>query len=281
MPDIPIHKVIQQSDLGIFAKDISRRSEQRAVEYAHRDNYYIFGLVESGICRVSIDFNDYFLSESQIICTQPSQVHRIAEIGNAKGFLLFIDGVFLEAPIKHILAEYALSPTPIRVDDNQCRELTQLFFMIIHRMEYRDDDNELKCVLQNLACSVVGIITDSIQKNISQMPKSRRHVEIALRFKELLSKDIPIDRKVSHYAESLHLSAVYLNEVIKDTTGVSVSVYIQNELVQRAKQLLMYTHLSVKEIALNLGVDNYAYFTRLFTKVAGINPTAFRKKNLD
>lgn len=281
MPDIPIHKVIQQSDLGIFAKDISRCSEQRAVEYAHRDNYYIFGLVESGICRVSIDFNDYFLSESQIICTQPSQVHRIAEIGNAKGFLLFIDGVFLEAPIKHILAEYALSPTPIRVDDNQCRELTQLFFMIIHRMEYRDDDNELKCVLQNLACSVVGIITDSIQKNISKMPKSRRHVEIALRFKELLSKDIPIDRKVSHYAESLHLSAVYLNEVIKDTTGVSVSVYIQNELVQRAKQLLMYTHLSVKEIALNLGVDNYAYFTRLFTKVAGINPTAFRKKNLD
>jgi AraC-like DNA-binding protein len=44
-----------------------------------------------------------------------------------------------------------------------------------------------------------------------------------------------------------------------------------------AKRRLFYTNESVKEIAFRLGYDDYAYFTRLFTKVCGISPTRFRE----
>jgi AraC-like DNA-binding protein len=49
----------------------------------------------------------------------------------------------------------------------------------------------------------------------------------------------------------------------------------------RAKRMLIYTSLNIKEIAINLGFDDYAYFTRLFTKATGLSPTSYRKKYLE
>ena len=268
MADIPLHKAVQQSDFGIFAKEVSPFSPNRLINYTHRDSYYIFGIVESGTCRVGIDFKDCDLSAGSVICTQPHQVH------------LFIDGVFIDAPTKQTLAEYALSPIPFKISDTQRSELIQLFSMILRRIGEREND-ESKTVLQNLACTVVGIITDAARKIIGQESKNRRHIEITLAFKELLSANEQINRNVSHYAESLHISPVYLNEVVKNVTGVSVSRYIQNELILHAKRMLVYTSLTVREISIHLGIDDYAYFTRVFTKAVGISPTLYRKKYLE
>ena len=152
--------------------------------------------------------------------------------------------------------------------------------MILRRIGEREND-ESKTVLQNLACTVVGIIADAARKVIGQESKNRRYIEITLAFKELLSENEQINRNVSHYAESLHISPVYLNEVVKNVTGVSVSRYIQNELILHAKRMLVYPSLTVREISIHLGIDDYAYFTRLFTKAVGISPTLYRKKYLE
>jgi len=84
----------------------------------------------------------------------------------------------------------------------------------------------------------------------------------------------------SQYASKLNISPVYLNEAVKKTTGQTVSDYIQREIMTHAKRLLFYTNLSIKEIALELGYEDWAYFTRLFTKTSAISPRQFRKKHL-
>jgi AraC family transcriptional activator of pobA len=45
--------------------------------------------------------------------------------------------------------------------------------------------------------------------------------------------------------------------------------------------LLFYSDKTVKEIAAELGYDDYPYFSRLFTKIAGMTAVAFRNKNRD
>ncbi|MFR5757748.1 MAG: hypothetical protein ACLUE2_04625 [Bacteroides cellulosilyticus] len=102
-----------------------------------------------------------------------------------------------------------------RIDSTVCHDSPQ--------DEASGENDESKTVLQNLACTVVGIITDAARKIIGHESKNRRHIEITLAFKELLSANEQINRNVSYYAESLHISSVYLNEVIKNVTGVSVS----------------------------------------------------------
>ena len=75
--------------------------------------------------------------------------------------------------------------------------------------------------------------------------------------------------------------AINLNECVRNATGYSVTYHIQQRVVLEAKRLLYHSDKSVKEIAAGLGYEDYSYFVRLFTKVSGITPAAFRNKNFD
>ena len=102
-------------------------------------------------------------------------------------------------------------------------------------------------------------------------------MEIFTRFKELLRDNLHLEKQASRYADALHISTGYLNEIVKATANVSTSLYIRNETVLQSKRLLVYTSLDIGEIAARLGFDDSAYFTRMFTKTAGVSPTLFRK----
>lgn len=102
-------------------------------------------------------------------------------------------------------------------------------------------------------------------------------MEHTITFRNLLKQHVEHSHSPSYYARMMNISLMYLNEAVKGTTGFSVSQNIQYEIVTRAKRSLIYTSKSVKEIAQELGFEDYAYFTRLFSKTAGISPTDFRK----
>ncbi|WP_258539462.1 helix-turn-helix domain-containing protein [Chitinophaga oryzae] len=72
---------------------------------------------------------------------------------------------------------------------------------------------------------------------------------------------------------------VILSFCVKATTGQSVSWHIQQRVILEAKRLLRHSTKSVKEIAAELGYDDYPYFSRLFTKITGMSALAFRNKN--
>ncbi len=66
--------------------------------------------------------------------------------------------------------------------------------------------------------------------------------------------------------------------MVRSVTGFPVTYYIQQELMWEAQRLLHHSDLTVKEIADTLGFEDSQYFNRLFSKVIGISPGAFRKK---
>ena len=83
---------------------------------------------------------------------------------------------------------------------------------------------------------------------------------------------------VSILAESLGVSANYLNETIKKVTGQTASAHIQRKLLLEIKSYLLHTDLQVAEIAYHLGFENVPYFNRFFKKHAGYTPVEFRKR---
>lgn len=104
-------------------------------------------------------------------------------------------------------------------------------------------------------------------------------MEHTITFRSLLKQHVEYSHSPSYYARMMNISLMYLNEAVKGMTGFSVSQNIQYEIVTRAKRSLIYTSKSVKKIAQELGFEDYAYFTRLFSKTAGISPTDFRKNH--
>lgn len=134
-------------------------------------------------------------------------------------------------------------------------------------------------ILHDLLSAYIGMIAEVYQKE-SAIPTKNQPAIITSQFKSLLSENYKSLKRPSQYAEKLNITSAYLNECVKKITGLTASDWIQNEITLQAKRLLFYTNLNVKEIALQLGYEDWAYFTRLFAKTTNLSPTRFRKEYL-
>ncbi len=89
----------------------------------------------------------------------------------------------------------------------------------------------------------------------------------------LADKGIPT---VQFIAEQLHVSANYLSRVLQQLTGQSTRQFIQDKLIDLAKEKLSTTNLSVNEIAYSLGFEHPQSFSKLFRNKTEMSPLAFR-----
>ncbi len=80
-------------------------------------------------------------------------------------------------------------------------------------------------------------------------------------------------------AEHVNLSSNYLSDLLQKETGKTTQEHIHYHLLEIAKERLLGSEDSVKEIAYSLGFDYPHYFSSLFKKKVGISPTAFRNLN--
>ncbi len=90
---------------------------------------------------------------------------------------------------------------------------------------------------------------------------------------ELISKGLPT---VGYLAQSLNLSPKYLSSVLKALTGQSAQQHIHEKLIERAKEKLSTTNLSVSEIAYQLGFEHLQSFSKLFKTKTRQSPLTFR-----
>lgn len=281
MNKLPQNKASQLFDFGVYLRrPNSSQSNHIPITDAHQDDYYIFGLVESGTVCSIVDFKELRLSSGDVCLIQPGQVHRFISSENAERWLLMTDSSFVGSAEKYIFDKFSLFASSFKVDEQRKNELIQIASLLARRMEHHD--KQVRATVRKLAETFICIIAEAVQDiNLQQTNHSHRHIEIVLSFRRLLAEHLVRNRKPSYYASLLNISPVYLNEVVKGVTGMNVTLYIKNEVALQAKRLLLHTDLALKEISDRLGIDDYAYFTRLFTQATGISPTLFRQRNLE
>ena len=68
----------------------------------------------------------------------------------------------------------------------------------------------------------------------------------------------------------------YCDIIFKRETGQSIIGYLTDQRIIEAKKLLIDSLLSLKEVAENVGFEDYNYFSRIFKKKTGYTPTQFR-----
>lgn len=76
------------------------------------------------------------------------------------------------------------------------------------------------------------------------------------------------------------LSTFYLSKAFKDATGYPIIKYFNKMKIDKAKELLIEGNKKVKEVAYELGYTNEFYFSRIFKRIEGLNPTEFYNKNV-
>ena len=81
---------------------------------------------------------------------------------------------------------------------------------------------------------------------------------------------------VQYITKELNVSASYLSGLLKELTGLSTLQHIQNKVIEKAKERLSTTDLSVSEIAYGLGFEHPQSFSKMFKAKTSLSPLEFR-----
>jgi AraC-like DNA-binding protein len=82
---------------------------------------------------------------------------------------------------------------------------------------------------------------------------------------------------VQFVAEALNVSPNYLNALLKSLTGQTTQQHLHNKLINKAKEILSTTTLSISEIAYDLGFEHSQSFSKLFKIKTNLSPLEFRQ----
>ena len=91
---------------------------------------------------------------------------------------------------------------------------------------------------------------------------------------DLADKGLP---SVQYIADKLNVSSNYLSDLLKVLTGQSTQQHIHDKLIEKAKERLSTTDLSVSEIAYELGFEYSQSFSKLFKAKTDLSPMKFRQ----
>jgi AraC-like DNA-binding protein len=89
--------------------------------------------------------------------------------------------------------------------------------------------------------------------------------------------DEPLEVKYSEYISSkLDYDYAYLSNLFSEVTGSTLQQFIIVHKIERAKELIIYNELSIKEISYKLHYSSVPHFSNQFKKVTGLSPIFFK-----
>lgn len=104
--------------------------------------------------------------------------------------------------------------------------------------------------------------------------KIRKEVQLAQRIIEIkLGEPITL----TSVSEEVGLSSYYLSRLFREETGESFNDYVTRLRMEKAVNLLQNTQLKVYEVAEQVGIPSYRYFSQLFRNWTGVAPTDYKK----
>lgn len=275
---IPVHTLDELYPLGLEVRAVSDAVDNGYDALGvHRDDHYIFILLEKGESRIMVDFQVHYLKAPVLFFVPPGQVHQYIGSTGASGWFMAAGALLIGDPFQPVLQE-AANTGPLSITPQQQAALVGLL-KILDGSRDATGMPYFKPVLHSLVTAFAGMVAGIYAEQAGNDKQALRGSAITSAFRQLLAVHYKTMKSPVDYARKLNLSLSYLNETVKANTGFPVSYWIQQETILEARRLLYYSEISIKEIAYQLGYDDPTYFSRLFKKVVGVTPGGYRKEH--
>lgn len=133
-------------------------------------------------------------------------------------------------------------------------------------------------MLAGIVNHLIGVMY-SLERNII-LNKDQGHVNMVNRAQLRIREEVESNLTIQQIANDLGVSYSNFRKLFKEYTGISPALYQQDLKLQRAKELLSTTDLSVKEIAYRLNFESPDYFSSKFKIKTGRKPSELRNSEL-
>lgn len=283
MKSIPIRRIEstrnETSLVGRFTiralRDIKRGSD--LVQPLHKHDFFFILAIEKGRGMHEIDFVKYKVHNHSIFILRPGQVHQLELKAGCSGYLMEFDTAFYH-PIDKASQERltkACNKNSCTVDVKRFQKLLSVLSHIFDEYTAKQEGYP-EIIKANLDIFFIEFIRQSQNRSgLSKRSNSYTQERYEI-FLEILRNRITELKQVSQYAALLNLSVYQLNAITKAAVGKSASELINEQIMLEAKRYLLATSNQVKDIAYQLGYEDFSYFIRFFKKHTGYSPEAFR-----
>ena len=95
---------------------------------------------------------------------------------------------------------------------------------------------------------------------------------------EVIGRDYKKELSLKDISKELFINPVYLGQLIKKETNSTFAELLNKQRIKAAQQLLLSTNDSIEDICYTVGYSNVGYFYKVFRKLCGKSPKAYRKQ---
>lgn len=263
----------------IALKDIERYIRNTPIQ---RLTYFDITFIASGCGTFAIDRCEDAIVANRIFFSSPGQVRKWNVTDIPDGFALIFEEEFLCTFFSDTQFVQSLSyfytynnPPVLDLSQSEFEYITTLLDQV--KTELSSFKNTDKHLLRALLYQILILLNRRYAKAnpLSSKSKTNRYVGP---FMQLVNAQHQQNRSVEHYAQQLHITSGHLNCLVKECYGISAKRYILGRNILEAKRLLLYSNLTIDEIAASLGYETTSYFVRAFKGHTGFTPLHFKKQ---
>jgi AraC family transcriptional activator of pobA len=230
--------------------------------------------------------NYYDFDEGGMVFTSPNQLLATEDDTEYKGYTLLVHPDFIRNyPLGKNIKNYAF----FSYAANEALHLSEKEKSIILNI-FKNIEDELHSSIDDFSQDVI-IAQIELVLNYSNRFYKRQFItrksannDLLEKLEALLNdyfnketalmKGLPT---VQYIADELHISPHYLSDMLRTLTGQNAQQHIHNKLIEKAKEILSISNLSVAEIAYQLGFEHPQSFNKLFKRKTNLSPLQFRQ----
>ncbi|ETZ21348.1 AraC family transcriptional regulator [Pedobacter sp. V48] len=199
--------------------------------------------------------------------------------------LLIHPDFFLGYPLSKNIKQYGFfsysTNETLHLSEEEKATVIEIFKMIENELNSRIDDFS-----QDVVISQIELLLNYANRfhkrqfitrkavNSDLLQQLEKTLDTYFEDERSLSEGIPT---VQHLAETLNLSPSYLSDMLRSLTGQNAQQHIHQKLIEKAKEKLSTSSLSVSEVAYALGFEHPQSFSKLFKIKTNLSPLEFRK----
>lgn len=251
-------------------------------DHLQRKNYYSLILLHAGCVNLLVDFSEYHLEGSHMICLSPYQPHMITSEKKCFGTLLNFHPDFFctyrhqnEIETEGVLFHNFNQPPFFQTPQE---EIFQNLLDQISREMDRKNIAQHEVLVAYLKVFLIEAIRQKKQFDEGTVPKaSDRQSEIMQNLVDSIEHNFSNIHAPKDYADMLCINTKTLAGIVKKYLNQTPTALITNRIVIEAKRELYLTSKSIKQISAALGYPDEFYFSRLFKKKVGVSPDIYRK----
>lgn len=262
--------------------------EPETILSAITTDFYVIALKKDcagGKCRYGQQYYDF--DEGIMYFIAPHQVLHFEDVllNGVKGFVLVVHSDFFQGyPLASKITNYGyfsyVASEALHLSEREEKSVMD----IIANVEQEIDAN-MDSFTQDLLVSNLDLLLKYCDRyyNRQFLTRKKANNDLLSKLESILNDYFKNDKliingipTVHFIANELNLSANYLSDMLRVQTGQTTQQHIQNRLIEKAKELLSTTEMSVSEIAYHLGFEHPQSFHRLFKNRTSISPLEYR-----